>query len=384
MGDPELVRDLLPVISLLNAAVTNSGLYSVAHPQVEQYVQGAFDAITGLLAARPVITLMVIGGDLVANNQPLKAGSTSGVYLDNFVRLLRKKTVERLTFVVGLTRDELQGFIAELAAGPDAPVRSRTFVKIGKVEVRVHASGPKQQAAPRSDVPVDLLEELNALTIAQLDELKDLYHKIKSHRRINVRGVEDVVKGFIRCFRQEANPLAILASLKSSNEYTFTHVANVGILTMSQAESMGFTGEHLHQIGVASLLHDVGKLFIPEEIMNKPGALTQEERKIMETHTVKGARYLTGLEGIPKLAVLAALEHHLKFDGTGYPTIRGGWRPNIASQIIAVSDVFDAMRSRRAYQEPQPIEKIESVLKKGSGTSFNPLLVDHFLKLTKR
>jgi response regulator RpfG family c-di-GMP phosphodiesterase len=91
-----------------------------------------------------------------------------------------------------------------------------------------------------------------------------------------------------------------------------------------------------------------------------------------------------GLDGIPKLAVLAALEHHLKYDGTGYPSIKGGWRPNIASQIIAISDVFDAMRSRRSYQEPQPLEKIEEVLRKGSGTQFNPKLVEHFLRLIKR
>jgi HD-GYP domain-containing protein (c-di-GMP phosphodiesterase class II) len=137
-------------------------------------------------------------------------------------------------------------------------------------------------------------------------------------------------------------------------------------------------------MGVASLLHDVGKIFIPEEILNKPGKLSQDERAIIETHTVKGARYLLGLEGIPKLAVIAALEHHLKYDGTGYPSIRGGWTPNIASQIICVADVFDAMRSKRAYQDSMPMAKIEAVLRNGSGKAFNPQLVDHFLMLVKR
>ena len=153
---------------------------------------------------------------------------------------------------------------------------------------------------------------------------------------------------------------------------------------MSLAESLGFRGENLHQMGVASLLHDVGKLFIPEEILNKPGKLSQDERAIIETHTVKGARYLLGLEGIPKLAVISALEHHLKYDGSGYPSIKGGWTPNIASQIICVADVFDAMRSKRSYQEAMPLTKIEEILRNGSGKAFNPQLVDHFLKLIKR
>jgi putative nucleotidyltransferase with HDIG domain len=178
--------------------------------------------------------------------------------------------------------------------------------------------------------------------------------------------------------------LSLLASLKSANEYTFTHVTNVCILTMSLAENLGFKGEQLHKIGVASLLHDIGKIFIPDEILSKPGMLTPEERRTIETHTEKGARYLMGIEGIPKLAVLTALEHHQKFDGNGYPSIRGGWTPNIVSQLISVADVFDAMRSRRSYQEPKTLEFIESILIKGKSTSFNPIVVDLFLNLIKR
>ena len=200
---------------------------------------------------------------------------------------------------------------------------------------------------------------------------------------IDIRGVDEMVTGFIKGFRREINPLSLLASLKSANEYTFTHVTNVCILSMSQAETLGFKGNHLHDIGVASLLHDVGKIFVPEEILNKPGNLTPGERAIMETHTVKGARYLMGIEGIPKLAVLAALEHHLKYDGTGYPSLKGGWRPSIASQVISIADVFDAMRSKRAYQAAATMEQIAGVLQKGRGTSFNPQLVDHFLKLIR-
>ncbi len=383
-------RDLLRAISMINTAITNMGLYSPSHPQVGQYVEKAHAALSALLATRNEITLLVIGSDIIADNQPLVAPGSSGAFLEHFGKMLKKKSVERLSFLAGMPKEELQATIGELAAGPAVPVRSRPTIKIGRVEVRVRSAEKGQAGAGAAGesagagIPPELLQELKELTAVELDELKELYHRIKQHRQISVRGIEDIVKGFIKSFRQEVNPLAILASIKSTHEYTFTHVANVGILTMSQAESMGFTGEHLHQIGVASLLHDVGKLFIPEEILNKPGRLTDAERKIMETHTVKGARYLTGLEGIPKLAVLAALEHHIKFDGSGYPSVRGGWKPNIASQIIAVSDVFDAMRSKRGYQDAYPVEKIESVLRSGIGTSFNPLLVDHFLKLIRK
>lgn len=104
----------------------------------------------------------------------------------------------------------------------------------------------------------------------------------------------------------------------------------------------------------------------------------------METHTIQGANYVLGLKNVPKLSVLAALEHHLKFDGSGYPVISKGWQPHIVSQMIAISDVFDALRSRRCYKEPAPMDRIVEILKSEKGTAFHPVLVENFLKLIRR
>jgi len=384
MEEHDAHEGLSRAIAQITAAVTNASLYSFAHPQVGQYIEKAHAALTAALRLRPELSLLLIDGDLVAEKKPLPSGSA---YVANFIRIMKKRGLEHITFCSGLAREELQDFIKDLAAPGALPVRSQNCIRLGKVDIRV------RQAVSRTAAPLttggtapdaEQLKELQALTAAELEELKELYIRVRKHRQIDVRGIDEMVKGFIQGFRKELNPLSILASLKSSHEYTFTHVTNVGILTMSQAESLGFTGEQLHQIGVASLLHDIGKIFVPEEILSKPGKLSQDERTIIETHTTKGARYLMGLDGIPKLAVLAALEHHLKFDGTGYPTIQGGWTPNIVSQMISIADVFDAMRSTRSYQEGQPMEKIEQVLRGGSGKSFNPKLVDHFLKIVTK
>jgi HD-GYP domain-containing protein (c-di-GMP phosphodiesterase class II) len=385
MADYDIHEGLSRVISQLTAAVVNTSLYSPNHPQVAQYVEKAHIVLAEILQYKPEITLLLIGNDLVADNRQL-AASGSASYVTNFIRILKKQAIERITFGVGLPKEELQGLIQGLASSDTLSMRSTSFIKLGKVELRIKKDDDQQTDAlsNAADVPPEALQELLALTAEELDLLKDLYLRAKLHKKIDVRSVDDMIKGFIKGFRQEINPLALLASLKSVNEYTFTHVTNVCILTMGLAENLGFTGEHLHQIGVASLLHDIGKIFIPDEILSKPGMLTSDERKTIETHTVKGARYLMGIEGIPKLAVLAALEHHQKFDGNGYPSIKGGWTPNITSQLICVADVFDAMRSRRSYQEPKPLETIMGVLTKGKGASFNPMVVDRFLKMIAR
>jgi HD-GYP domain-containing protein (c-di-GMP phosphodiesterase class II) len=385
MAEYDYHEGLSRVISQITAAITNTSLYSPTHPRVAQYVEKAYLVLADMLQLKPELTIFLIGNDLVADNRQIaETGATS--YVSNFIRILKKKAVERLTFVAGLPRTELQALIQDLASSDSASVRSTSFIKLGKVELRVkkdddHAEG--LGGGSLEGLSQEVIQELLSLTESELDELKELYLRVKKHKKIDVRGVDEMVKAFIQAFREEINPLSLLASLKSAHEYTFTHVTNVCILTMSQAETLGFTGEHLHQIGVASLLHDVGKIFIPEEILSKPGKLSQDERKIIETHTVKGARYLMGIEGIPKLAVLSALEHHLRYDGSGYPSIKGGWRPNIASQLISVADVFDAMRSKRSYQGDIPIEKIVEVLNSGKGTTFNPHLIEHFLRLIR-
>jgi HD-GYP domain-containing protein (c-di-GMP phosphodiesterase class II) len=395
MAERDIHEDLSHVLAQLTAAVTNTTLYSHSHPQVDQYVDKAYTVLRNLLQVRPEITVLLIGNDLVAENRPLAGGSAFSAH---FVRIMKKKSFERMSFLAGVTKSELVEFIRDLAAADGVSVKSSAAIKLGKVELKIkkpgeqagggegggHAAGSSGTATTNSGASPEVLQELLALTQTELEELKSLYLSAKTHRQIDVRSVDDMVKGFVRGFRQEINPLSLLATLKSVNEYTFTHVTNVCILTMSQAENLGFTGDHLHAIGIAALLHDIGKIFVPDEILSKPGVLTAEERKIIETHPVKGARYLMGIDGIPKLAILSALEHHQKFDGSGYPSIKGGWTPNVTSQLICIADVFDAMRSRRGYQQAFPQEKIEAVLIKGSGTAFNPVLVDRFLKMIKR
>ena len=390
VAEDDIHEGLSRVVSLLTAAVTNTGLYSPTHPQVAQYVEKAYAGLVDMLRQKPQITVLLIGNDLVTDKRPLVASGAAS-YVSNFSRILKRKAVERMTFTTGLTKPELQSLINDLASPDTVSVRSTLSVKLGKVELRVKKDdeggvGALSASAEGVSVPgasQEALQELLSLTTSELDALKEVYLSAKKHKKIDVRGVDEMVKGFIQGFRREINPLSLLASLKSVHEYTFTHVTNVCILAMGQAETLGFNGEHLHQIGVASLLHDVGKVFIPEEILNKPGKLSQDERRIVETHTVKGARYLMGIEGIPKLAIISAMEHHLKYDGSGYPSIKGGWRPNIVSQLISIADVFDAMRSSRSYQGAKPMQEIADVLKKGSGTSFNPQLVDHFLRLIR-
>jgi response regulator RpfG family c-di-GMP phosphodiesterase len=153
---------------------------------------------------------------------------------------------------------------------------------------------------------------------------------------------------------------------------------------MFLAEYLGFEGSHLNDIGVAAILHDVGKATTPDDILSKPGALTFSERAVMETHPAMGAMRLMEMKGITNLAVIVAMEHHIKFDGSGYPRIKGRWKTNIVSQMITVADAFDAMRTNRPYRGPLPQDQIAQILINESGSTFNSYLVKRFLNLIEK
>lgn len=369
---------MVNIISQITAAMRNLRLYSDMHTLVSQHVAKAFQDMTDLLEFRATLTLFMVGDELILDNRSLLSAGQSA---ERFTQIIKEKGVEHITFLRGLSSEEFEGFIRDIASKETDVVRSWPHLKLGRVEIRVRSDAVDEEAQSMSEDAREVLSFINNMEDAEIERIRQLYLFMEQRKQVNVRGVDDSVKKLILEIRRNLNPLSLLATVKSTDEYTFTHVVNVCILTLIQAQRLGFSGQQLYDIGMASLLHDVGKTFIPDEILSKPGALTPEERTIIETHPVKGGRYLMEMGGVPKIAVLAALEHHLRFDGTGYPAVGPGWRPNIVAQMITIADVFDALRSRRSYSPPKPMPQIVDILNKEKGTSFNPILVDNFLSI---
>jgi HD-GYP domain-containing protein (c-di-GMP phosphodiesterase class II) len=372
-----LESEILQVVTCLNGAVSNTRLYAADHPQVMRYLERAYDQLKRVLQAKSTITFLIVEDEVIIDNRAMTAKAPQ---LDQFVQLLQQGAIERLTFSSDVTLQELTQLVGDLASPNQEVVRSTPAIKLGKVMVQPK-SGPEPHETTLSPESRQRLEALAVLRQRSLEDLKDAYHRIRASHEISPLGLGEMVQGFLQGMLRNVNPLRMLASLKSSDEYTFTHAINVCILTMAQAEALGIEGDLLHDIGVAASMHDAGKMFISDDVLNKPDKLTDDEWQHMRTHTAQGAQYILRLSGIPKMAFLAALEHHIRYDGTGYPDLGKGWRPNIVSQMIAIADIFDAMRSRRPYKEPKPDALIVKIMQQESGSTFNPRLVRNFLQL---
>ena len=158
-------------------------------------------------------------------------------------------------------------------------------------------------------------------------------------------------------------------------------MVNVSILTMGQARALGIDGRLLREFGLSALMHDIGKVRTPKEILNKPDKLTDDEFVIMRRHVVDGAEILRRTPEMPILAPVVAFEHHLRMDGTGYPFGAKRATLNLATMLCSISDVYDAMRSQRAYQQAHPSDRILAVLRRSDGAQFEQNLVRRFVQL---
>jgi HD-GYP domain-containing protein (c-di-GMP phosphodiesterase class II) len=170
-----------------------------------------------------------------------------------------------------------------------------------------------------------------------------------------------------------------MAAEARDNE-TGAHVRRISEYSSILADTMGFSSEDVESIRYASPLHDVGKIGIPDNILQKPGKLTDEEYEVMKTHTTIGASILQGESEFIEVAKLIALTHHEKMDGNGYPNGLKGEEISIFGRIVAVADVFDALVSKRVYTPDMPLEKATAIITESSGSHFCPSVVEAFLK----
>ena len=168
---------------------------------------------------------------------------------------------------------------------------------------------------------------------------------------------------------------AIARTIDAKDEYTNGHSTRVGYYSKLIAQNLGMSEDEVDNIYYIALLHDIGKIAIPDKILNKPGRLTDEEFAVMKSHTTRGAKILKGISTIPHI-VEGAKYHHEKYDGTGYPERLKGEEIPYVARIICCADCFDAMASKRVYKEPFSPDTIISEFKRCSGTQFDPKIAE--------
>ncbi len=357
------------------AALRSTQLYSKGHPIITRNLETLSGALQLLHSLQPSIVIGLVGDEVIVDDMPLAKADTLG----GFVRRLQQSGVERITIDRGVTIEEISTFIDAVttidsrnADGDDAAnaFPAMPHIRVGRVTVEQKIEGSLTDMATIKRLYNDAVSAAG-----------NVWESAQTEGRPDPTVSRTMIDGLAQAVAQNRRALLALTTLKNYDNYTFTHMVNVSILTMGQARGLGIDGPLLREFGLAALMHDIGKVKTPIEILNKPDKLTDDEFTIMKRHVVDGAEMLRATPDVPTLAPVVAFEHHLRTDGSGYPG--GVSRPslNIGTMLCSIADVYDAMRSQRRYQEAFPTDRILAVLKRNDGKQFDQHLVRRFVQL---
>jgi HD-GYP domain-containing protein (c-di-GMP phosphodiesterase class II) len=362
------MRAVKNYLSTLMSAVSNSMLYDKGHSSIDDFTQRALGLLRELHAESEALEIMVVDDDIIVNKKPFRE---KGAQIKNLMKNLKRKGVSRLSFLRDVTFEEMKQMIIDLSASK-SELKSSPHIRIGVTDIRSGVSKADSKATFES--PALFASE-------QIRKVRTIFAEISLSGKLNSGALEEVVVNFILNIRSGTSVLKLINPVKANDEYAFTHATNVSVLSLFLAESLGFDSDLLRETGISALLHDVGKLFLDRKILEKDGPLDAAEWRQIQSHPVYGAAYLARFEGITRLAPVVAFEHHMRYDGNGYPELHlDDRRQHLCAQVVAIADFFDALRSGRVYRKSLELDEICYMMKNKAEGMFNPRLADIFIR----
>lgn len=371
-------------------AIAAMSLYRDGHPARERAIESAYEKLVRLLETRPTLLFTFLGDEVVCGTEPLRA---LGAW--DWAKRLANAGIQRIEVDAGVTRDELDEFLQEVSArltqpGTSASARQMrsTRIRSGTVGLQGGEAGSttdtRDAPRPDSDTPPDEPPQFAYSLKEEADTLRWLHEQVQDTQQLHLAEAEAVVRSLTVAMHGDREMLLPLLRLREFDEYTTTHAMNVSVLAMALTEFLELPHRDVRTFGVAGLLHDIGKVKIPREILTKPGKLTDQERLIINSHTVEGARIIIQTQSQLDLAAVVAYEHHVMIDGGGYPTMRFRRDCHYASKIVHVCDVYDALRTKRPYRDAWEADRVLTYIAEKAGTEFDARIAEAFIRMMQK
>ena len=366
-------------------ALATMSLYAEGHPARARAAVASFDILRELQQADPRPSFSFLGSEVVYGQQAIR-----GLTDWEWALKLANVGVQRLEFGDMVERDAYVGFLEDVLArvsaftaiaAANAPANvpranGPTAIRFGAVGVR----GSSDVRVP--DAAVHVAEQPSLLDLnAEVDAIRWVHEEVNDKEEIPLLEAESIVRSLSVAMHGDSQMLLPLLQLKEFDQYTTTHALNVSVLSMGLAEFMGLSPREVRAYGVAGMLHDLGKVRVPKDILTKPGKLTPEEWSLMRSHTVEGARLILQSDQKLDVAALVAFEHHIMINGGGYPDRHFRCDCHKASTLVHVCDVYDALRTKRPYRDAwEPAATLEYI-ERGVGTEFDADVATAFIAM---
>ncbi|HEY5506124.1 MAG TPA: HD domain-containing phosphohydrolase, partial [Coriobacteriia bacterium] len=369
-------RDLLARLSGARRSVT---FYPRGHVVVKDNLEALMKVVSQYHSEGVDVPLIFFNDEVMLGDQLLASES---VMFDQLIRDMQEAGMSSVNFRQGLNLDELERAMQVLAkdqnelveaGGLEAAIRS---AQLGLVEI-----GTVAFTRDPDDFAMEFQMDGEKTYNEAIDALEDFNRKLQHGKMPSVQTSREAVNSIVDNVLENKSAMLELAGLMDYDEYTFFHSVNVTILSIALGSLVSSNRRFLNSLGVGALMHDIGKMTVELDVLNKSGSLSADEWNLMRMHPVYGAEVAAGMRGLDRSAIVVILEHHMRYDLDGYPDRRPRRPQHLTSRIVAIADAYDAMTSRRTYAVAHRQDEAIEVLNREAGTSFDPVLVRMFTQM---
>jgi HD-GYP domain-containing protein (c-di-GMP phosphodiesterase class II) len=366
-------------LTSLGQVMATMALYNRGHPARERALDDSYQELTDLLSDGKMLRFSFIGGDVIFERRVMR--ELKGW---DWATRLADLGIERLEVDPGVTRDDYEQFLRDTFQRSRGEAMDTAEVR----QFRATAIRYGTLAVETTELAENMPATLATATIAyslrdDVEAIQWMHTHVQQTGELPLLEAETVVRSLAIAMHSQSEIIVPLLQLKEFDQYTTTHSTNVAVLVMALGEALGFAGRELRALGVSGLLHDLGKVKIPREILIKPGGFTDEEFAIMKAHPREGAKLILDRDVRLELPAVVAYEHHIMLNGGGYPSFRFKRDTHYASRLVHICDVYDALCTNRPYRAAWSSEKALAHIEAGTGGDFDPTFSVPFVAMMR-
>lgn len=380
--DIEIARNAKDIINQLAVAIRTAHIHDPGNVAVVTAIDRFIATINPLVTQDSRLTLEIVGEYFYLNESRVRYSMEYLLNFDFLIREFKRRDLGSISINAPLTTEDLQLFVKAFlnASFSDSPYDA-LLQGIDKVDSLT--LGPLKKIVEEGEFDVRKLVKktyFNAVSYT-----KGVINKIKSGERVNIKKAKRVVESMVDMILEEEELLVGMTAIKDYDEYTYHHSVNVSILSVALGQRLGLSRKALTDLGLVALFHDIGKMEVPPEILNKPTNFSDEEWRIVKKHPFWGVRAILKLKGLDATSIrtaIVAFEHHLNYDMSGYPKISRHLELDFYSKIVSLADQYDAMTSSRVYSRvPMAPDKALSIMLERAGSQLDPLIFKFFINM---
>ncbi len=361
------------------------------YPTENAAVQKALDEVTNqsreMLSTEGELELRMSGEFIFVNHTRLRLDLDNFASFSHLLSLFRASGVGRLAIAPSVTPKDWLVLLSALQSPSSDDPPERLVALLTRLEDTGVLTFTLEPPIEQGEDTKEKTKERAKRTYTQsVSATRELMTSVRMGAGPNIKKIKRVVQGIVDQILNEETSLVGLTTIRDYDEYTFMHSVNVCIFSVALGKRLGLNKIQLYDLGMAALFHDIGKSRVPEEVLNKTGALTDEEWRMIASHPWLGVLALfqvRGMQELPYRAIVVAHEHHMKCDLTGYPRHIRPRQMSVYSKIVAIADGFDAATSRRAYQTvPFTPAQVMQEMRDNPRRGMDPVIVKAFVNLT--